>query len=100
MEEVDLCEPTSFLDHVDLGCTQRECQSSKDIVDNYRKMFESRFSAGATEKLPYSEKLGANISSWSYDIEGHAKNCVERYCELADRKTQQFFKVDHKLKEE
>ena len=26
-----------------LGCTQRECQISKDIVDNYREMFESRF---------------------------------------------------------
>ena len=23
------------------------------------------------------------ISSWSYDMEGHAKKCVERYCELA-----------------
>ena len=25
MEFVDLDEPTSFLDHVYLGCTQREC---------------------------------------------------------------------------
>ena len=44
-EEVDLGEPTSFLDHVYLGCTQRQCQISKDIVDNYRTMFESRISA-------------------------------------------------------
>ena len=35
MKDVDLEEPTSFLDHVYLGCTQRECQLSKDIVDNY-----------------------------------------------------------------
>ena len=41
-KEVDLGEPTSFLDHVYLGCTQRQCQISKDIVDNYRTMFESR----------------------------------------------------------
>ena len=34
-KEVDLGEPTSFLDHVYLGCTQRQCQTSKDIVDNY-----------------------------------------------------------------
>ena len=46
MEDVDLGEPTSFLDHVYLGCTRRECQISKDIVDNYRTMFESRISAG------------------------------------------------------
>ena len=50
MKEDDLGEPTSFLDHVYLGCTQRECQTRKDIVDNYRNMFESKISAGATEK--------------------------------------------------
>ena len=31
-KEVDLGEPTSFLDHVYLGCTQRQCQTSKEIV--------------------------------------------------------------------
>ena len=104
-EEVDLGEPTSFLDHVYLGCTQRQCEISKDIVDNYRTIFESRISAGATEKLPCSENL--RISSWSYDMEGHAKKCVERYCELANRTTQQlYYKVstpcfdDHHFKEE
>ena len=55
-KEVDLGEPTSFLDHVYLGCTQRKCEISKDIVDNYRTMFESRI---------------------SYDMEGDAKKCVE-----------------------
>ena len=38
------------------------------------------------------------ISSWSYDMEGHAKKCVDRYCELANKTTEQLFKV--KLKEE
>ena len=103
-KEVDLGEPTSFLDHVHLGCTQRQCEISKDIVDNYRTMFESRISAGRTEKLTCSENL--RISSWSYDMEGHAKKCVERYCELANKTTQQLYKVstpcidDHHFKEE
>ena len=103
-KEVDLGEPTSFLDHVYLGCTQRQCQTSKDNVDNYRTMFESRISAVWTEKLRYSENF--RISSWSFDVEGHAKNCVERYCELANKTTQQLYKVstpcidDHHLKEE
>ena len=103
-KEVELGEGTSFLDHVYLGCTQRQCEISKDIVDNYRTMFESRISAGATEKLPFSENL--RISSWSYDMEGHAKKCVKRYCELANRTTQQLYKVstpcidDHHFKEE
>ena len=108
-KEVDLGEPTSFLDHVYLVCTQRQCEISKDIVDNYRTMFESRISAGAKEKLPTraSGKLDAEtLSSWSYDMEGHATKCVERYCELANKSTQQFFKVatpcmdDHQFKEE
>ena len=103
-KEVDLGEETSFLDHVFLGCTQRQCEISKDIVDNYRTMSESRISAGGTEKLPYSENL--RISSWSCDMEGHAKKCVERYCELANKTTQQLYKVsfpcidDHHFKEE
>ena len=33
--------------------TQRHCELSKDIVDNYRTMFESRISAERTEKLPF-----------------------------------------------
>ena len=79
----DLGEPTSCLDHVYLGCTQRECETSKDVVDNNRNMFESRVSARAKEKLPCSGKSDADIPSWSYGKEGHAKKCVERYCELA-----------------
>ena len=85
MKDIDLGEPTSFLDHVYLGCTQRECQISKDIVDNYRSMFESRMSAGATEK--------------------YQKQCVERYCELANKTTEQLYKVatpcmdDHQIRE-
>ena len=54
-------------------------------------MFESGISAGATEKLTFSENL--SMSSWSYDMEGHAKKFVERYCELANKTTQQLYKV-------
>ena len=90
-KEVDLGEPTSFLDHVYLGCTQRQCEISKDIVDNYRTMFESRISAGGVDKLPFPQNL--RISSWSYDMAGHAKKCVEGYCELANKTTQQLYKV-------
>ena len=103
-KEVDLGEPTSFLHHVYLGCTPRQCEISKDIVDNYRTMFKSRISAGGTVKLPYSENF--RISSWSFDMEGHAKKCVERYCELVNKTTQQLYKVftpcidDHLFKEE
>ena len=58
---------------------------------------------GGTEQLPYSENF--RISSWSYDMEGHAKKCVERYGELAKKTTHQLYKVstpcidDHHFKE-
>ena len=63
-------------------------------------------SAGATGKLPSSVRLDANISTWSYDMGGHAKKYVERYCELANETTQQPYKVstpcldDRQFKEE
>ena len=104
LKEVDLGETTSFLVHVHLGCTQRQCERSKDIVDNCRTMFESRISAGKAKKLPFPQNL--RISSWFYDMAGHAKKCVERYCELANKTNQQLYKAfapsidDHHFKEE
>ena len=75
-------------------------------MDNYRNMFESRNSAGTKEKVPCSGKSGADISSWSHDMERHAKKCVEPYCELANETTQQLHIIttpcldDHQFKEE
>ena len=63
-------------------------------MDNYRAMVESRMSTEGIEQFNYSEKSEANISSWSYDMEGHAKKCVDRYCELANKTTQQLHTVE------
>ena len=41
-------------------------------------MFESRITARASEMLLGLEKSHANTIAWSYDMEGHAKKCVER----------------------
>ena len=84
MKNVDIDEPTSFLDHVYVGCTQRQCKPNETVIEQYKKMFESRFCAGATERLP---------GWWSYDMEGHARKCVERYCELVNKKVKQLYKV-------
>ena len=104
-KEVDLGERTSSFDYVYLDCTQRQCEISKDIADNYRTILESRIFAGATEK---STMFGNAVFffTWFYELEGHAKKCVERYCELANKTTQQLYKVstpcidDHHFKEE
>ena len=55
-KEVDLGEPTSFLDHVYLGCTQRQCEVSQNIVDNYRTMFESLNFCGGIGKITILSK--------------------------------------------
>ena len=102
----DIAEPTSFLVHVYVGYTQRECNPNEKIIEPYNKMFESRTSAEATAKLPGWDKPRAKTSAWSYDMEGHARKCVERYCELANKKTEQLYKVssscldDHQIKKE
>ena len=100
----------TFLDHVSLGCTQSECQISKDIVDNYRSMFESRIFAGTTEKRPETKATwksdAETTSSASYDMECHAKKCMDRYCQLANETIQQLHNVatpcmdDHQFQEE
>ena len=37
--------------------SQRECKPNETIIEQYKKMFESRISAGATEKLLGWENL-------------------------------------------
>ena len=63
MMNVDLDEPTSFLDHVYLGCTRRECKPNETVVAQYKKMFESRISAGATAKIAGMGKISSTKRS-------------------------------------
>ena len=95
-KNVDLDEPTSYLDHVYLGCTHHEYKPNETVVDEFREMFESRIFTGATEKIPGCEKqLRAKTVAWSYDMEGHAQKCVERNREMANKKTEQLHKVSN-----
>ena len=76
-----------------------------DVNANRMKSFESRLSAGATEHLPGLEKPHGKTVASSYGMEGHSQS-VERFCELAHTKTEQFYKIstlcmdDHNFKEE
>ena len=52
------------------------------------------------------QKTHAKTVASSYDMEGRAQKCVERYCELASKMTEQLYKVSspcldhHNFKEE
>ena len=55
-------------------------------MDDYRSVFESRISAGAMDtneqkRKPRETWMTETISSWSYDMSGHANEIsLERYC--------------------
>ena len=106
MKNVDIGEPTSFLDHEYLGCTQREWKANETNFEEDRNVLDSRISAGATENMSWWEKPHTKAVAWSYDMEGHAKSFVERYCKVANEKTEQLYKVstpcldDHNFKDE
>ena len=60
-----------LMKNVDLE-DRRECKPNEATIDQCREMFESRFSATATEKLPVWEKHLARTVAWSYDMDGPA----------------------------
>ena len=79
-------------------------KKAKILLTITEPCFNREFPRVELKKLPCLENI--SISSWCYDMEGHAKKCVERYCELANKTTQQLYKVstpcidDHHFKEE
>ena len=78
---------------------------TKTLSINVEKMFESRISPTVTEKLPerkLTQKLSRGFTAWT-DMR---TKCVERYCERANKKTEQLYTVstlclvDHNFKKE
>ena len=106
MKNVDLDEPTSFLDHVSLGCTQRECKPNEIISEEYTKMFESHISAGATEKLPGWENSSQRPLPGPTTWKDMLKMCWEILRVSKPKSGQQLYIVsspcldDHQLKRE
>ena len=91
-KEVNLGEPTSFLDHVYLGCTQRQCEVSQNIVDNYRAILNLEFPRGELNYY-HTRKIFVFLRGptiWKV----YSKKCVERYCELANKTTQQLYSIN------
>ena len=90
-KNVDIDEPTSFLDHVYSGCTQRACEPNEGhhwtIHKNVRITYfcwSNREITGMAKNLTHKPWRGP------YDMEVHAQKCVERYCEWHTRKWSNF----------
>ena len=107
MKNVEIDEPTSFLDHMYLGCTQSDCKPNDVIIERYTKMFESRICAGATEKLPGWQKtrigrpdimwpvnkLARSVTKWTHACDKrlarlisyiHHTNDYRQYCHVGN----------------
>ena len=82
---------------------EKEDRTVQPVVDCHKQIIESSYSARYsrwdddkawssqewTAEIKTYDRYGENfrISSLSYDMEGHAPKCVERYCELANKAT-------------
>ena len=76
MKNVVLDEPTSFLDQVYLGCTQRECKPNEIIIEQNRGMLEeeeelesvgelSKISSQIVQKCLCLTRIGGPDILWS-----------------------------------
>ena len=69
-KNLDIDEPTSFLDHMYLGCTQRVCKPNERIIEQKTKMFALIFLL-EQQNITWS---GSNLThkQWRrpYDMEG------------------------------
>ena len=63
------------------------------IAQENEDLLESLISTGTIKQLLGWERSHSDTVAWSDDIEGHTKTCVERYCELANKKIEQLYKV-------
>ena len=107
MNLVDLGEPTSFLDHVYIwDALNVNANRTKLLLTNTETCSNHEVLLGQTKNLPGWEKPHAKTVAWSYDLEGRAQKCVERCCELVNKKVEQLLKVtspsldDHNFKKE
>ena len=103
-KEVDLGKPTSFLIVYTWDALKDNVKQAKILWTITEPCLNPELPRG--EQKSFHTLRIVVFSSWSYDMEGHAKKCVERYCELTNKTTQQLHKVstpcvdDHHFKEE
>ena len=104
---VDLDEPTSF-------SWSRKCWDAlnvnanllKQLLNSTQRCSNHSFLLEQLKNCQGGRNLTPRRLTWSYDIEGPAKKFVERLCELANKKTEQQYKVstpcldDHHFKKE
>ena len=101
-----LTNPHHFLTMYTWDVLSVNANQMKQLSNNIRRCLNHVFLLEQLKKLPGWEMLHAKTVAWSYDVEGHAQKCVERYCQLAKKKVEQLYRVsspcsdDHQFKQE
>ena len=89
-----------------LGMYSASMQTNWNYFENTQRCLNHVFLQDQRNNYLGAKKPHAKTIAWSYDMEGHAKQCVEWYCELANQKVEQSYKVsslcldDHQFKKE
>ena len=105
VKDVELGEPTSFLDHVFFSCTHRECETSKDVLENTEICSNPGFLLDRWKNFQFP---GNRIRIFPHGPMTWKVMQRNVWKEIANwqRKTQQLYKVatpcidDHQFKEE
>ena len=76
-----------FLTTCNLGCTQREWNRGELFLSSTERCSSHECLLEQLKSYQSWDKPHAKAVAWSYDVEGHAKKCGERFWELANRKS-------------
>ena len=82
-KKIDSDDPTPLIDLVYLGCTQRAATIDEASIKAKTELFPIITTSDVDETL--RGKRLTSLRDWSYEMQGHAEQCVEIYCDL-DRK--------------
>ena len=97
-KKIDLEGPTPIMNQVYLGCSQRPAEVDEELIASkaefLKRITTSRVKDDSVPEVKPEPKADKKRKSkpkrdthaWSYDMEGHAVQCVEIYCELAKKK--------------
>ena len=66
------------------GARSVKVNQTIEIVEQYENLLESLISVGRIKQALGWEKSYAEVTAWSFDMEGHAKKCVARFFEIAN----------------
>ena len=106
ISRIDLDEPTQITFQVYPGCTQREGETNKRLVTDKSELLNKLVSSITSTTRESNNYIKHNVISWSEDMQGRAQKCVERFCELANKTTDELHEVstvcwiDHRFKNE